>query len=160
MIHKFWNTKVAASSTAPVRKPSAELKDENGLPISNGIALPEDSAIVAADLDYRIQEERETSTSLKESQKLMEEKVYRIWTVLSTFEESSAACISEMLRYVSNAQFMEGVRMAEKFVLHVETLFAAIDDLIAHFRAADSKGMYLLSILYIVRLSVGPLKTK
>lgn len=143
MIHKFWNTKLAPS-TSPVRKGSADLKEDVGA-IENGTVIPElaqgsNPADPNAELDYRIQEERETSASLKDSQRVMEEKVYRIWTVLSTFEESSAACISEMLRYVSNGQFMEGVRMAEKFVLHVETLFAAIDDLMAHFKAIAVKG--------------------
>lgn len=70
----------------------------------------------------------------------MEEQVYRIWTVLSAFEESSAACISEMLRHVSSGQYIEGVRMAEKFVLHVETLFSAIDDLSEQFKNAGAKG--------------------
>ena len=74
----------------------------------------------------------------------MEEQVYRIWTILSAFEESSAACISEMLRHVSSGHYMEGVRMAEKFVLHVETLFAAIDDLNSAFRSAASKGNFTL----------------
>jgi hypothetical protein len=70
----------------------------------------------------------------------MEEQVYRIWTVLSAFEESSAACISEMLRHVSSGQYIEGVRMAEKFVLHVETLFSAIDDLSDQFKDVRAKG--------------------
>ena len=30
--------------------------------------------------------------------------------------------------------------MAEKFILHVETLFAAIDDLGSHFRRHGAKG--------------------
>lgn len=71
---------------------------------------------------------------------MMEEQVYRIWTVLSAFEESSAACISEMLRHVSSGMYLEGVRMAEKFVLHVETLFSAIDDLAIQFKYAGAKG--------------------
>lgn len=70
----------------------------------------------------------------------MEEQVYRIWTVLSAFEESSAACISEMLRHVSSGHYIEGVRMAEKFVLHVETLFSALDDLSVQFKRAGTKG--------------------
>lgn len=94
----------------------------------------------APQLDYVQQEETETPVSLKARQKYMEEQVYRIWTILSAFEESSAACISEMLRHVSSGHYMEGVRMAEKFVLHVETLFAAIDDLNNAFRTAGSKG--------------------
>lgn len=63
--------------------------------------------------------------------------------MLSAFEESSAACISEMLRHVSGGQYIEGVRMAEKFVLHVETLFSAIDDLSAQFKLAGAKGSSL-----------------
>lgn len=82
----------------------------------------------------------ETAQSLREKQKHVENQVYRIWTVLSTFEESSAACISEMLRHVSNGHYLDAVRLAEKFVLHVETLFAAIDDLNAAFRNVGGKG--------------------
>ena len=59
----------------------------------------------------------------------MEEKVYHIWTVLSAFEESSAACISDMLLRVSNGSYIEGVKIAEKFIMHVEILFKAIDKL-------------------------------
>ncbi|KPV75517.1 uncharacterized protein RHOBADRAFT_36373 [Rhodotorula graminis WP1] len=91
--------------------------------------------------EYLAVEEVETPSSLKARQRHMEEQVYRIWTILSAFEESSAACISEMLRHVSSGHYMEGVGMAEKFVLHVETLFAAIDDLNAAFRAAGAKEM-------------------
>ena len=53
----------------------------------------------------------------------------RSHSVLSAFEESSAACISDMLRQVSNGQYLDAIRMAEKFILHVEVLFATIDDL-------------------------------
>lgn len=98
-------------------------------------------------IDWQVQESQETAHSLKEKQKLMEEQVYRIWTVLSTFEESSAACISEMLRHVSSGHYLEGVRMAGKFVLHVETLFAAIDDLDALFRSKSPKGMFFFCAL-------------
>jgi hypothetical protein len=68
--------------------------------------------------------------------------------VLSAFEESSAACISDMLRQVSNGQYLEAIRMAEKFILHVEVLFATIDDLEYHFARLNLKGtppFYLLS---------------
>lgn len=99
---------------------------------------PPSRALDAA--EYLAQEEQETPVSLKNRQKLMEEQVYRIWTVLSAFEESSAACISEMLRHVSSGHYIEGVRMAEKFVLHVETLFSAIDDLSVQFKLAGTKG--------------------
>lgn len=62
-------------------------------------------------------------------------------SVLSAFEESSAACISDMLRQVSNGQYLEAIRMAEKFILHVEVLFATIDDLEYHFARLKSKGL-------------------
>ena len=60
--------------------------------------------------------------------------------VLSTFEESSPACISDMLRHVSSGQYLEAIRMAEKFILHVEVLFATIDDLEWHFAQLTMKG--------------------
>lgn len=63
-------------------------------------------------------------------------------SVLSAFEESSAACISDMLRQVSNGQYLEAIRMAEKFILHVEVLFATIDDLEAYFTRLNHKGAY------------------
>jgi hypothetical protein len=89
----------------------------------------------------------------------MEQQVYRIWTyvtfsafvrstshtnfsVLSAFEESSAACISDMLRQVSNGAYLDAIRMAEKFILHVEVLFGAIDDLEFHFASLNMKGWW------------------
>ena len=63
-------------------------------------------------------------------------------SVLSAFEESSAACISDMLRQVSNGQYLDAIRMAEKFILHVEVLFATIDDLEACFARMNMKGLY------------------
>ena len=63
-------------------------------------------------------------------------------SVLSAFEESSAACISDMLRQVSNGQYLDAIRMAEKFILHVEVLFGAIDDLEHHFASNGLKGTH------------------
>lgn len=62
--------------------------------------------------------------------------------MLSAFEESSAACISDMLRQVSNGQYLEAIRMAEKFILHVEVLFATIDDLEYQFSRLNLKGAF------------------
>jgi len=120
MINKFWNVKVNT------RRPnSAALQDADAEP------------------PYADEERRETATSLKERQIKMEQEVYRIWTVLSAFEESSAACISDMLRQVSNGQYLEAIRMAEKFIIHVEVLFGTIDDLEHHFGRTTntSKGL-------------------
>ncbi|KAK7435963.1 Rho-type GTPase activating protein Rga1 [Stygiomarasmius scandens] len=116
MINKFWNVKVVS------RRP-ASLEGEHEVPA------------------YVEEEQRETPVSLKEKQVRMEQQVYRIWTVLSAFEESSAACISDMLRQVSNGQYLDAIRMAEKFILHVEVLFATIDDLEYQFAKLNMKGM-------------------
>lgn len=48
---------------------------------------------------------------------------------MSAFDGSSAACISDILRQVSNGQYLEAIRTAEKFILHAEVLFATLDDL-------------------------------
>lgn len=51
-----------------------------------------------------------------------------------------------MLRQVSNGQYIDAIRMAEKFILHVEVLFAAIDDLEYHFARQNMKGALLRSL--------------
>ena len=48
-----------------------------------------------------------------------------------------------MLRQVSNGQYLEAIRMAEKFILHVEVLFATIDDLEWQFSRLNLKGASL-----------------
>ncbi|GJE90959.1 RhoGAP-domain-containing protein [Phanerochaete sordida] len=123
MINKFWNVKVN------VRRPNSLL------PSSESVDQP------PPEQPWIEEEKRETPTSLKDKQIRMEQQVYRIWTVLSAFEESSAACISDMLRQVSNGQYLEAIRMAEKFILHVEVLFATIDDLEYQFARLNLKGM-------------------
>ncbi|KAG5647457.1 hypothetical protein DXG03_009388 [Asterophora parasitica] len=120
MINKFWNVKVVS------RRPTSSADLEGG--------EPQEPAYVE-------EEQRETPVSLKEKQVRMEQQVYRIWTVLSAFEESSAACISDMLRQVSNGQYLDAIRMAERFILHVEVLFATIDDLEYYFARLNMKGM-------------------
>ena len=83
-----------------------------------------------------------TPEELKKQQKSMEEKVYKIWTVLSAFEEMSAACISDMLLHVSNGSYFEGVKMADKFISHVDILFSAIDELEMQSIQASGQGIY------------------
>ncbi|KXN86579.1 Rho-type GTPase-activating protein 1 [Leucoagaricus sp. SymC.cos] len=119
MINKFWNVKVV--SRRPTSVPSGEGDSQEPF--------------------YLEEERKENAASLREKQVRMEQQVYRIWTVLSAFEESSAACISDMLRQVSNGQYLDAIRMAEKFILHVEVLFATIDDLEFHFARLGMKGM-------------------
>jgi len=101
MIHKFWNVRLAPS----------------------GPALPR------PDIGLNVNEEQREL--VKEDEEKMEEKVYRIWSILSTFEESSASCISDMLLHVSNGIYIDGIIVARKFIWHVDILFGAIDSLAA-----------------------------
>ena len=77
----------------------------------------------------------------------MEDKVYRIWSVLSTFEESSAACISDMLLHVSNGAYVDGVLVAKKFIWHVDVLFQSADRLDSTMVKLDMKGKPHLFLL-------------
>jgi hypothetical protein len=100
MIHKFWNVRLTSSS-----------KEKDNQEASEQDASDEKRAMI------RIEEEQ------------MEDRTYRIWSVLSAFEETSAACISDMLLHVSNGAYMEGVLVAKKFIQHVDLLFSATDRL-------------------------------
>lgn len=108
MIHKFWNVRLA---------PSGQRFEPPELDVDASSA------------------ERERIRQLEDK---MEEKVYRIWSVLSAFEESSAACISDMLLHVSNGAYVDGVMVAKKFIYHVEILFKGTDRLAT---AVSAKGM-------------------
>ena len=78
---------------------------------------------------------------VREEEEQMEEKVYRIWSVLAAFEESSASCISDMLLHVSNAAYVDGVLVAKKFIWHVDILFGATDRLDSLVITHQMKGM-------------------
>ena len=112
MIHKFWNVRLA---------PSGQQLEQ---PNTNMDATDEER--------NRVRDEED----------IMEEKVYRIWSILSTFEESSAACISDMLLHVSNGAYIEGVLVAKRFISHVEVLFGAVDQLARFIKYQGMKGMY------------------
>ncbi|BDD62593.1 hypothetical protein MAP00_007559 [Monascus purpureus] len=111
MIHKFWNVRLAPTDE-PLQPPPMDLN--------------------ATD------EERER---VREQEDAMEEKVYRIWSTLSGFEESSAGCISDMLLHVSNGAYIDGVLVAKRFIRHVDVLFAAIDRLAKTIKAQGMKGL-------------------
>jgi hypothetical protein len=51
-----------------------------------------------------------------------------------------------MLRHLSNGEYLDAIRWAEKFILHVEVLFATIVDLEFHFASLMVKGMYHISL--------------
>ncbi|RJE18299.1 GTPase-activating protein, partial [Aspergillus sclerotialis] len=111
MIHKFWNVRLA---------PSGQQLEP---PTMNMDATDEER--------NRVRDEED----------IMEEKVYRIWSILSAFEESSAACISDMLLHVSNGAYIEGVLVAKRFISHVEVLFGAVDQLARHIKYQGMKDL-------------------
>ena len=117
MIHKFWNVRLAPQGSEPDDK----FHDQN--------ASAEVREMVRVDEDQ------------------MEQKVYRIWSVLSTFEESSAARISDMLFNVSNGAYMDSVVVARKFIWHVDILFGATDSLDNLIIASGMKRKYISPIL-------------
>lgn len=133
MINKFWNVKVAS------RRPTSSASSITSPDTLTSPTSPNPQTPIS--LSFQDEETQETPQSLREKQARMEQQVYRIWTVLSAFEESSAACISDMLRQVSNGAYLDAIRMAEKFILHVEVLFATIDDLEYEFQRLKLKGM-------------------
>lgn len=83
----------------------------------------------------------ETRERIRHEEERMEEKVFRIWSVLSAFEESSAACISDMLLHVSNGAYVDGVLVAKRFIWHVEILFHSTDRLDITMAQRNGKGM-------------------
>lgn len=113
MIHKFWNVRLASSQDATeIKRQLENTTDDEG------------------------------RNQVREEEERMEEKVYRIWSVLSTFEESSAACISDMLLHVSNGAYVDGVLVAKKFIWHVDILFHSADKLDANMTRKGSKGTF------------------
>ncbi|ORX44124.1 hypothetical protein BCR36DRAFT_415163 [Piromyces finnis] len=64
-----------------------------------------------------------------EKQKIIEEKIGRIWSILSAFEESSAECMAEILSYVSENLYLDGIEQAGNFLCHVDVLFSGIDEI-------------------------------
>ncbi|KAF9332019.1 hypothetical protein BG006_005112 [Podila minutissima] len=152
MINKFWNVKLSFAPKGEDESPQPALEVGSEQPEQPLLLSTAEEEATTATLESTTTEEATSTTTdvaattlalesrtpeeLKRAQHQMEEKVYQIWTVLSAFEESSAGCISEMLLHVSNGSYYDGVQMAEKFILHVEILFSAIDDLELQMREA------------------------
>lgn len=125
MIHKYWNVRLHSSDE--------QIPEE---------AKSEDDASEEVRLAVRRREER------------VENKVLWIWRTLSAFEEKSATCISDMLLHVSNGAYFDGIMAAKKFIVHVDILFGAADDLDQLLSARTPKGVFLHSI------SISIIKTK
>jgi hypothetical protein len=113
MIHKYWNVRLHST----------------GQPVIESMHDAESDATDAIRESVREQEEE------------IEAKVNWIWKTLSAFEEKSATCISDMLLHVSNGAYVDGVMAAKKFIVHVELLFHAADDLDAQLVGKTPKGL-------------------
>jgi hypothetical protein len=83
----------------------------------------------------------EVRDTVRKQEEEIEAKVNWIWKTLSAFEEKSATCISDMLLHVSNGAYVDGVMAAKKFIVHIELLFNAADDLDAQLIANTPKGL-------------------
>ena len=125
MIHKYWNVRLHVSGQ-PILEEAA----------NEGVASDEMRKAV------RREEER------------VEEKVLWIWRTLSTFEEKSATRISDMLLHVSNGAYFDGVMAARRFIVHVELLFTAADDLDRLLKYKTEKGGFLTSEVHHNQVSL------
>lgn len=94
-------------------------------------------------LDSEENATEEMRKMVKESEESVEEKVLWIWRTLSSFEEKSATCISDMLLHVSNGAYVDGVMTAKKFITHVDLLFSAADNLDQVLQSHTTKGAFV-----------------
>jgi len=101
MIHKHWNVTLGLTQSS--------------------------SAYITMISELKSNPTTDERTALEAAHDMMEAKVYRIWTVLSAFEEGSAAYISDMLLHVTNQQRLDFVLAAEKLIYKIGVLFRAID---------------------------------
>ncbi|KAH9256586.1 hypothetical protein BASA81_005278 [Batrachochytrium salamandrivorans] len=88
----------------------------------------------SAQLSVQDQLPQEDSSTLDpevevQKQQAMVEWGERILQVLSAFEESAAACISEMLLHFSNENNIQCVLQAARFIQHVDILFSTIESI-------------------------------
>lgn len=103
MINKYWNVQLHSPNKNAPAQPVAKLPEQE-----------------ATD---------EARKALRDGEERLEEKVLWIWRTLSTFEERSAQCISDMLVNASNGAYMEGIIAIRKFIVHVELILECTDDL-------------------------------
>lgn len=101
MVFKFWNVTITAEA----------------------VGLTE---LLHVDLE-QLDISKATSDSLTAIELQIERVVMNCWVVLSSFEETTAACISEMLLAACTGRRGPGLETTAKFVACVEILFQALD---------------------------------
>ncbi|KAI8868394.1 hypothetical protein GQ42DRAFT_125323, partial [Ramicandelaber brevisporus] len=128
MINRFWGIKIAPTAYTPGSIRRSFVGDGPSLSSVGSMSMSMDSAAagglevldVLSGADRQLQARRHL---------ISQEQIVQIWEVYSSYEETSAACISEMLLQVSLGNIREGLNMAERFIHHVDVLFNAIDEL-------------------------------
>ncbi|ANB14681.1 Lrg1p [Sugiyamaella lignohabitans] len=104
MIFKFWNVKLCPEGSKPTLNPLRPL-----------------SVTAAAPLDQL------NHLQVAQHEKEVDERVYRIWTVLCGYEEATASYISDMLQSASNGKYNEALVATANLVAKVDVLFGALD---------------------------------
>jgi len=74
----------------------------------------------------------------------MEERVSKIWSILSSYMQSSAECMSKLLSFINSHSVNHEMEQANSFVYHIEVLFNALDEIETKMRQyKDSTGLKL-----------------
>jgi len=74
----------------------------------------------------------------------MEERVSKVWSVLSAYMESAAECMSKLLNYINSNSINHEIEQANAFIFHIEVLFNALDKIETKMRQYnDSTGLEL-----------------
>lgn len=102
MIHKFWNVRVKTDST--YRRDRSAWKDANGVELSR--------------------QEVEDWLATEEA------RIYRIWTVLSAFEEECASWISDMLLHASNGTLLQAIQSTAGLLYAIKALFESLNSVV------------------------------
>ncbi|KAI5954886.1 rga1 [Candida theae] len=109
MVHKFWNVCITADSVG--------LQKSYGLPDDK---LADLRAIKMSDTSLN-------SERLVGIEQHIEHVVMNCWLMLSGYEQSTAACISDMLLNACTGNKYNGLIVTGKLILNVEILFRALD---------------------------------
>lgn len=108
MINKFWNVMIS---------PETSDEDVDSRNITNVRLHIEPT-----------NEEREELLAVEQN---VEEKAFKIWSILCGYEEATAALISDMLQYASSNRYNDALLATSKLVFKIEILLAALDVLVA-----------------------------
>ena len=121
MIYKYWNVKLASEPTSG----------------TSSSERPHNSNTPTIDERHSIEEEDEKVRS----------KVYRIWSVLSTFEEQVAKTVSDCESNLRHCHWPGMVLSLKAFIIFTSRLFRALDVADSLVRGYDTKGTFYISLL-------------